>query len=351
VTPNAALRDGDQVTVTGRSYPIRAFAPGAEAEGDDGPARPVSLHQCPVTATSYRDCHYRSGDVGMSPAGNFRTQLGLRYRLFLHTGATVDCRTEPCALVATSNGEFSEAGLVPLAFDPDGPGGPPPTVTVEPATGLIDGQVVSITARGLLPNQGIELNLCPPGARGYGFLACHDVFDLSLVGATNGEVRMTHAVHARFQPSIGPAVDCRVSACEFVVTWSGNVGNAPAARIELDPAAPLVSPDLTADRTTGLAARQRIQVTGDGYYPTGFTRVAQCVARPQQDRDACAEDDQLVILDEGGDQTSFTTPLVVLRSVFTDGGRVNCARRHCYLASYDFENGEVRGPRLRFLAG
>jgi hypothetical protein len=46
--------------------------------------------------------------------------------------------------------------------------------------------------------------------------------------------------------------------------------------------------------------------------------------------------------------TSFTANFVVRQRLYGTWGRVNCARRTCYLATDDAENGFVRGPTLRF---
>ena len=347
-TPQEDLRDGDQVRVAGHGYPLREFAPAeAAGEGDDGPSRPVYLYQCRAAPDSYRDCHDRSTVAAMTPNGDFGRNVTVRSRIYTPTGASVDCLAEPCAMVASSTGEFSEAGIVPLTFDPEGPVAPSPTVTITPDQDLVDGQVVEITAEHFPPNAGVSIAICPPDARGYYFLTCKDFFDPFIGTDGSGSATLEYPVHATFE-SRGATVDCRVVTCSIVVTWSIYVDDAPRAAVQLDPEGPLVDPQLTATPSTGLVGSQDVSVSGEGYFPTDLTRVAQCaVRRPHPDDDNCAEDDQLVVLDDS-DLTSFTTTLRVHRRIRVAGGWVNCARRTCYIRSGDAENGIVRGPNLAF---
>jgi hypothetical protein len=353
VTPHEDLRDGDTVTVAGDGLPLHAYAPAPGAPGAEGggPRWPAYVYQCRADATSYRGCHVHPTVRGLTAAGDFTTPFTVRSRIYTPTGASHDCLAEPCALIATNNGgEFSEAGLVPLTFDPSGPVAAAPTVTVTPSTGLEDGQVVQITARHFEPRTSVNLSLCPAGATGQDFLWCHDVLDTSMATDAQGRADLTHAVHARFAPSRGPAVDCRVTTCEFVVTWWSDVNDAPSAPIQLDPGTPLVDQQLRAQPMSGLRGGQEIIVRGSGYYPTDFTRVTECVVRRQHpDGDFCVFVDRLVN-PPGGDFTSFSTTFTVRRTFRTyDGpGRINCAIRHCYLASWDDENEQVRSARLRF---
>jgi hypothetical protein len=346
-SPNEGLRNGDEISVSGQAYPLFGEAGGpAAGEGDDGPARPVTIRQCRLPADSTLDCE-NGVTVGMTSEGAFSTTVTLRSRLYLNGGASVDCRATPCGFIATSNGEYSESGVVPLALDPSGPGPAPPTFSVEPSTNLVDGQVVTITAEHSQPRTDLWLFVCPEGARGYGFRSCHEAEGL-LRTDIHGNRTITHSAHALVERWERATLDCRVVACSFVVTWADQVDDAEGVPFDIDPAAPLLAHRLTASPTADLVDLQEITVTGEGYYTTDITRVAQCVVRRQHpDDDNCAERDRLVILDDS-DRTSFTTTLRVRRRMFAGGGWVNCAVRTCYLRSGDYENGTVRGPNLRF---
>jgi hypothetical protein len=345
VTPDDDLREGDEVRVTGDGLPLWGAPPAPEG---GGPARPFTIYQCPTSALSHRFCDIRRVGGGLNPAGDFSKRFTVHSRLYLDTGATVDCRVEACALFASATGEFSEAGLVPLAFDPAGPAAPPPTVSVDPAIDLVDGQVVTVTGEHFLPNRSVNLYQCPPDPTGYPWRACHEFFALDSTDA-EGEITVTWSVHATFERHRRPPVDCRTVACSFVLTWA-NADEAPDAPITIDPAAPLIDQELTATPTSGLVGGQTITVEGAGYYQTDMTRVAQCVLMPNRPDETfpCAEIDELVIIEPPS--RSFTTEFQVRRRILVGPGWVNCAVRYCYLRSGDMENDEVRGPRLQFAA-
>jgi hypothetical protein len=70
-------------------------------------------------------------------------------------GGDVDCRREPCALVAFD--EAQRPGVsAPLGF------GPPPSMTVEPADGLLEGDTTTLTVRDLVPGGTYTVQNCVP---------------------------------------------------------------------------------------------------------------------------------------------------------------------------------------------
>jgi hypothetical protein len=343
VAPHTDLRAGDVVTVTGDSFPIREAA-AVEAEGDDGPVRPVSVYECRTPALSYLDCDTRTREAGMSPAGDFSTSFTIRSRLYLHDGSSVDCRVGTCALVATSNHQFSEAGLRLLDLDPAGPAPPAPIVTVEPADDLVDGQDVTVTGEHFLPNGHVELYQCPPGATGYGWQVCHDLVDFR---ATNGQGRIaiTRAVHTVLEGMDGTPVDCRDVVCTFVLSHVDVIDHAPTVPLGFDPGAPLLALELTASPSTDLVPLQRVTVTGEDFYPTDIVRPTECVvARAARYGFTCDYRDDALALPDGARE--FSTTYRVHQHLHTDLGVVNCQRRICFIAVWTEETGIVRGNRL-----
>ena len=129
--------------------------------------------------------------AGMTRTGHFISTYEVRSRLFLHNGGTVDCRTEACTIVATSNDQHSEAGIIPLTFDPGGPAPPVPTVAITPTGPFQEGQDLTITGEDFPANAFVDLALCPPGAEGYWFYVCHDVWAFQMTDA-NGSVTFHH---------------------------------------------------------------------------------------------------------------------------------------------------------------
>jgi hypothetical protein len=350
VSPSTDLQDGDEVVVSGSTFHLPAYSPagiGPVPEGG-GPAHPVYLYQCRDGHQSYLDCQ-NAGFDGLNGAGDFEETVEVRSRLYLANGGTVDCLADPCVLVATADGEHSRAGEVPLSFDPEGPVAPEPTVSITPSTGVLENQTVTITGEDFAPNQGVDLALCPPGAAGWTFRACHSPFDLDRpfpAADENGDVTFTHAAHPMLFYDQRADVDCRAVTCSFVITWA-DVDEAPSAPLAFDPVAPPAPPVLTATPTTGLVGGQEVTVDGDGYARVRETRLVQCVARATPTSGhPCGRFSRPILL--AGDRRSFTTHFAVRRRIVVDQAWVNCARRPCYLATVDQENELVRGPRLRF---
>jgi hypothetical protein len=352
-SPDDDLRHGDEVRVTGQAFPVPAFRSppaeaqvGAEPEGDEGPVRPVSIYQCRADPQDFRDCHQSDTQAPMTPAGNFGRRVTIRSRLYTDSGATIDCLAEACVLAATNNWELSEAGVAPITFDPEGPIAPPPTVTVTPDSDLVDGQVVTITAEHFEPDRHLTLALCPPDVSGYVWSGCHEASDFSYRSDGTGAVTTQHVVHATWDR---PAFDCREVSCSFVVTWGSDVDDAPRASIALDPDAPRLDRRVTVSPPNGLVGGQRVTVTAENLYPNDFSRVEQCVVQRGDPADAypCADIDQLVRHRQS--PTSFTTTTFkARRHPYIGDGRIDCLRRHCYVAVWDPENGRIRGPRLVF---
>ena len=75
--------------------------------------------------------------------------------------------TSPAAgLSPTTDYSLASAGKVDTVFDPVGPLEPPPTVAVDPATDLVDGQVVQVTGSDFRPDEYVTLAQCPEGEDG-----------------------------------------------------------------------------------------------------------------------------------------------------------------------------------------
>jgi hypothetical protein len=354
-TPTTGLEAGDEVTVTGSGYPMRLDRPAElsadpaatrSPEGDDGPPRPVHLFQCRTGATTSNDCDQHQQVVGMTPAGRFTGAVEVRSRLYLGDGGSIDCRTEDCVVLASSNWQFSEAGSVPIELDPGGPAPAAPTVTVTPAAGVQDGEDLTITGTHFPANSYPTLVLCPPGAEGWDFFSCHDVFDFR---ATNAQGRITyhHPAHTRVNPKIGRDVDCVAVECSWVITW-GDVDDAPRAPQVFAPEVVAKRWRLTATPTSGLRDGERIRVTGRGYDAVEVTGLRQCVVgRRSIATFRCGGPRGRVEVDPSA-PSSFRTTYAPTRVFFANTTLVNCARRVCYLATDDDENGLVRGPNLTF---
>src|SRR5262245_13946739 len=144
------LGDGQEVTVTGTG-----FAPGAQ----------VAVRQCRSAPVGPVDCDLgtvRTAEV--DGAGGFR----LRHQVFVFMndwGGPVDCRTAPGCVLAAGVGFDGGTSVVAaaIAFAPGAPLLPPPTVTVTPAGGLVDGGRVTVEGHGFIHRESRAI-VPAPGA-------------------------------------------------------------------------------------------------------------------------------------------------------------------------------------------
>ena len=144
VDPPAGLVDGQVVTVTGTG-----FAAGAR----------VAVHQCRSAPVGLVDCDLGTvTTVAVDDDGGF----SLQHRVFAMIndwGSQIDCRVPPGCVLATDIGFDGGASAVaaPIAFDPGAALLPPPTITVTPGEGLVDGQTATVEGHGFVHRESRAL--------------------------------------------------------------------------------------------------------------------------------------------------------------------------------------------------
>ena len=133
----AGLVDGQHVTVAGSG-----FAAGSR----------VAVHQCRSAPVGLVDC-----DLGTVTTAEVDDDGGfsVRHRVFAVTnvwGSQLDCRVPPGCVLATDIGFDGGASVVaaPITFDAGAALLPPPTITVTPGEGLVDGQTATVEGHGFV---------------------------------------------------------------------------------------------------------------------------------------------------------------------------------------------------------
>ena len=269
VTPGTDLVDGQSVTAAGTGF-TSDF---------------VELVECMPGATDFSGCEFVGFVDSVNPDGTFSQAVNLAAVLSGDSGGSVDCRTspEPCVLVATSGAiDSPRAARAPLAFRPDGPLLPGPSVTVTPSTDLPDQATVTVTGSGF-PEQGSgSVVVCRTGGGG-----CDPETQTQVDANNDGTISLQLGVAATFTPGEGEPVDCRAApGCEVVATSFDDFGHprrgtAPLAFAPstgtaqtryLDPVFPDV--DVTENvpyRTTTDASGHPVTLTLDIYQPKGDT--------------------------------------------------------------------------------
>jgi hypothetical protein len=145
VTPSTNLIDGQSVTIDGDGFTpgtqtlvVQCAAGGADAPHCDttriGLVEVDDSGHATATTTVNRIINVQT--VSAVPAAS-ATPIGAEDGAEDKEGATVDCASSPgaCTLaVVILNGNGNEAAIVPLSFDPNGPGGPTGPNEVTPPT-------------------------------------------------------------------------------------------------------------------------------------------------------------------------------------------------------------------------
>jgi acetyl esterase/lipase len=265
VTPSEGLVDGQTVEVSGS---------GALTDGLD-------IIQCTAEPAAWDDCDFDTTTFADVTDGSFSESHPVFAVIATQSSGQVDCRTAGrCALVAVGDASrWADTAVVPLGFAPDGPLLPPPTLTVTPADGLVDGQAVQIIGTGFRSRflgDAVQIHQCAPDPAPE---RCRTSFDRYVPLDEQGGFTVTMPVTARMPTSEG-LHDCRAGAdrCSLVATTSG-IDSARAGRAELsfDPDAPLLpDPGIAVEPATDLGDFTPVAISGSNFTPGSTVTVEVC---------------------------------------------------------------------------
>jgi hypothetical protein len=206
-TPDADLVDGQLVRVEGDG-----FAPSSIFE----------IFECAGDSVDETRCDPRNAfEFDSDATGHIVFDFHVDARIYLGpAGATeYDCRTEPagCRIGVGLMLEHENSAFAALGFDPSAPLLPPVSATVSPSTGLVDGQMVTVTGDHLSDIEEGWVIQCRTGGAPR---ACDLDRAVRLV-PEGGNLTTAYAVHATFTSPLGDHVDCEAAAnaCSMVVSW------------------------------------------------------------------------------------------------------------------------------------
>jgi len=310
VTPSTDLVDGQEVAVAGTGWPV----------GDE-----LWVTVCEV---GREHCGGTSTDVVVDAGGTFATTLRPRVQFTGPDLHPVDCLVTPCEVRARPDTSLNLGAAAAIAFDPTAPLLPPPSITADPAADLVDGQTVTITGDGYVPDERYWVAQCP---------ASTVSMDVGCVVYGDASWTSDGVGHVVAEPSVlafpGPT-DCRVDACTVsLVDLAANLSIEPRATIAFDPDAPLLPrPEIEARPSTGLRDGQTVRVVGSGFDPGEVLLLSECIAI-----DASPE---VCLLDEGvqatvaDDGTVDAQVVVHLSFTQSNGDVADCARWGCAVRAY-----------------
>ncbi len=344
-TPSTDLVDGTTVHVIGSG-----FAAGSQ----------VQLVSCRSPFTKYQDCesprtYSQAGSDGTLAAGVYLPAI-----LSTNDGQQVDCRTTACELVATREVYIFEprhTASVPLAFVPDGPLRPPPTLTVTPSDGLVDGQQVQVAGSGFRPGP-LLVSQCTRDT-GDGVSVFQRCAGSGYVEADeNGNVAEALNVAVLERTSAGFS-DCRTDPGCSIEALDFNGGSALASvPIAFDPGGPEPTfPTLTVAPGGPLAARSGAIVSGSGFGPYAGLSLEQCRIENGLPQECSGSGSDYVVTDAQGAFLAGTVLTAVIAG--PDGTEIDCRTVTCAVVADPYEGypgvgaldfGRPVPPRGRYLS-
>lgn len=233
------------------------------------------------------------------------------------------------------------AGLAACSSGATSERGPQPTLTAWPSNGLVDDARVDVRAERLEPDTQVSFALCEAGARSAFDDRCLP-YDAAPAGEAapgqgwpvgdDGTVETQLRVYADAY-AYDRRVDCRIEACELVVTSVGAV--LARAAVSFDRGAALVGPArLSVTPATGLAAGDPVEVRGSGFYAGEPVLIEQCAADSTARTCVGAPTERWVADGTGAFVGTFT----VRREAATDHQEVDCLSVDCVLRAdrHDF---------------
>jgi acetyl esterase/lipase len=300
------LVDAQRVTLTGSGY---------------RPGEWVAAMQCPTAATTADACGNFTGLNDLIGTNGTFTLGVVLDAIVRSPEGTFDCRAaDACVLVAGTDvfGAFAFATRFPLEFDPDAPLAPPPQLTIEPSTDLVDGQLITVRGTGFVRERFAQIFECTGAPESVD--DCDEWSRQFVDVDDSGTFETQYRLLAVIERLGNGTVDCRPTAC--VLGAATTFDDLATVTLPFDPDAPLAPPPtVVVTPDDDLVDGQVVTVEGSGFQPNAYVRAAQCGPDPTSEADCVANTIQYVPTDAHG---AFTASLTVLAAISTQTGAVDC---------------------------
>ncbi|MEO6470100.1 MAG: neocarzinostatin apoprotein domain-containing protein, partial [Acidimicrobiia bacterium] len=329
VTPDTNLVRGQSVAVTGTGF-------GAER---------IYVLECIAGEVLSYNCN-SSGMLGVVPdAGGAISTTAAMHRIISGSTGPVDCATAPgtCELVA-ANRNAAVLARHALGFDPNA-APPTPAIAVTPATGLINGQAITIGGTGFFPNGFVYVREC---AVSDGYCSGASAY---LSADANGTFSAQLTARLRVGDGQGTTTHCLVVACIVRAESVDDLEYSADAPLAFDPNQPIPAPpQLTVTPSTGLTHEQSVVIAGTGFGSNSYVELSECAS--DTDR-YCSEylDAQGSSQADSTGSFSVTTTLTRLVGTYESGSALtitDCATSSCSVMarSYDDDDSAPLGARV-----
>jgi hypothetical protein len=259
--------NGTPRTSTYLSFGEPVLSTGWKSHFEPGEVVPATLFGLPGVSATVRQCAGMPAestcDDGVETAldawGWAEAPRPVHDTFVATDGSQADCGTAPCVLVAEVDGEV--VVYAPIAVVA------PASVTLTPASDLLEGQPMTVTATGLPPSEGFGVYRCP-------FPIPHDCNGM---GTAWSDAAGTLTLESTAVQRVGERSHCG-GGCAVVLIGNYVVGSATYTMAE---------GTVTAVPSTGLSDGDQVRVSGSnllptyvgpsyGPFPSGGWHVSQC---------------------------------------------------------------------------
>jgi hypothetical protein len=212
------------------------------------------------------------------------------------------------------------AATAPSAAEPATPQAA--AITVTPSTGLVQGDTVTVAGTGFPAATMLGVIQCIPGT---GVESCNTNTLAYVTTNGSGAFSMTFTPR-RILRVAGVNHDCStLGECRIGVgTVPDGSGGTADADIRFDPSVPPPPPPtITATPDTGLLDNGSVVVSGEGFDPSQFVYVLQCLAPAADDGSNCRFNGSADV--QTSPSGTFTLSVTVRRVLFLQGTATDCA--------------------------
>jgi uncharacterized protein (TIGR03118 family) len=228
VTPDTGLVDGQSVHVV-----ISGFGSGTPA-----------IAECTAAGAAAAVI----GDCTAISAGGTTADIVLQQQFLTLDSGLVDCGAAAgtCVIAAADISNLTPAGIAtaPLTFAAPAP----PTMLASATSDLIDGQTVTVGARGFAPNTAASVEQCGPTTAPAN---CDTSRAVTTTTDANGAFAVSYVMH-RFLTTPAGAVDCGSTTCALTAP--------PAVTASISLQFPISNTVVTVTPSTGLVDGQAVSV-------------------------------------------------------------------------------------------
>jgi hypothetical protein len=323
--PSTGLLDGQSISVT---------ASGLKANTLYG------IIECSTGATTIKECDIDSGSFTIATTGSTGsfsvTATVMRTMTPEGSGTPIDCATADACVLAVAPANGKVAAATPISFADVAI--ILPTLSVDPSTGLLDGQTVTVSATDFPADASVALVECPSGTAVADFEADCDASTVAIDEADGtGALSANYQVTRVIQGAVGP-IDCAgPSACVLAALNLNEPDQATSTPIAFQDI-PIVPPVLTVTPSTALVDGQTVTISGKGFQPQQEYALSECVAGSTDGSECVAEAGigGTAAVVAKGKSGRFSATFQVARILTLIDGTVDCAQAPgCVIGAID----------------